>query len=341
MRPRCDSTPRRQRARPRAVKARARVLAVAAALFALAPAAPAEAAVVERVVAIVGERAILLSDVGERARPYATQIHSRFPKGAQRAAQMSQMFRMVLDKMIDEELMRHAASQARLSVTAAEVEESIAKVARQAGLPPEKLILEAVKSGLTEHEYRVEMRRQVLEAKLLNLRVVGRIRITDEDLKAAYRRVVLEERSQLAYRPAWIVLRAPRGPAGSAGRALADRVVTEARAGASFADLARRFSADAGTRDSGGLLGERVPGSLPAEVERAAIALDVGQVSAPVRLGDDLVIVKVVARAESELPSFDEAREELHQRVYVEKMNRARQHWLEGLRKRSHVEVRL
>ena len=53
------------------------------------------------------------------------------------------------------------------------------------------------------------------------------------------------------------------------------------------------------------------------------------------------MIVKLIERQESSLPSFSEATEELNQRVYMEKMNEARRHWLEGLRRTTHVEVRL
>jgi peptidyl-prolyl cis-trans isomerase SurA len=71
------------------------------------------------------------------------------------------------------------------------------------------------------------------------------------------------------------------------------------------------------------------------------MSLDAGAVSEPVRDGDDFVILKVVARDESSLPTFDDAKDELGQRVYMEKMTKAKQHWLNGLKRQTHVEVRL
>jgi peptidyl-prolyl cis-trans isomerase SurA len=56
---------------------------------------------------------------------------------------------------------------------------------------------------------------------------------------------------------------------------------------------------------------------------------------------DDYVIVRVDSRDASQLPSFDEARRELGDRVYMDKMGQARRTWLDGLRRRNHVEVRL
>ena len=63
--------------------------------------------------------------------------------------------------------------------------------------------------------------------------------------------------------------------------------------------------------------------------------------SVPLRLGDDYVIVRVNSRDASQLPSFDEARRELGDRVYMDKMSQERRSWLDGLRRRIHVVVRL
>ena len=45
-----------------------------------------------------------------------------------------------------------------------------------------------------------EMRRQLLDAKMLNLRVQGRMRISEDDMKSAYRRAAQEERKRLSFR---------------------------------------------------------------------------------------------------------------------------------------------
>jgi parvulin-like peptidyl-prolyl isomerase len=52
-------------------------------------------------------------------------------------------------------------------------------------------------------------------------------------------------------------------------------------------------------------------------------------------------ILKLLEREASTLPDFEEAREELAQRVYLEKMTQARRTWLDSLRRQQHVEVRL
>jgi peptidyl-prolyl cis-trans isomerase SurA len=307
--------------------------ALSAALFST----PARATVVERVVAVIGDRAILLSDLKARAQPFLIQVTQGVQPGAQRSAAISQVYKGVLDKIVDEELEERAAVQAKVTVTSKEIDDAIARVAGQNQIPVPKLLAEAARTGVTEQQYRDELRRQLLQAKLVNVRLQGRIRVTDEDLKLAYRKIVLDERQRLNLRVAWI--RIPAGTDGS-GRALAERVAEAARS-QDFAQLARQFSQDRGTRDLGGQLPQSKLADLPPSVAHASMQLEVGEASVPLRMEDDYVIVRVNSRDASQLPSFDEARRELGDRVYMDKMGQARRTWLDGLRRRNHVEVRL
>jgi len=308
--------------RPGSLSALARPLGFCAALSLLVSAGSARASVVERVVAVVGERAVLLSDVKQRALPFLLRIQQEIPPGAQRNAAISQTYKTVLERMVDEELQQRAANRSKIVVDAREVDEAIARIANQNNITVDQLVREAARTGLDERQYRNEVRRQVLEAKLLNLRVQGRIKITEEDLRTTYRRLVMEERKKLQFHAAWIRVDLPDGDRATARakRKEAEAIAARARAGANFATLARQTSDDAVTRSRGG---------------------DLGQVSPVVRVGDALYIVKLIEREESELPTFDDARNELSERVYLEKMNKARRAWLDGLRRQTHVDVRL
>jgi peptidyl-prolyl cis-trans isomerase SurA len=298
---------------------------------------PAAATVIERVVAVIGDRAILLSDLKTRAQPFLIQVTQGVPSGAQRNAAISQVYKGVLDKIVDEELEERAAIQAKITISSKEIDEAVARVASQNQITTQKLLAEAAKTGISEQQYRDELRRQLLQAKLVNVRLQGRIRVTDEDLKLAYRKLVFEERQRLGLRVAWI--RIPGGADGS-GRALAERVAEAART-QDFASLARQFSQDRSTKELGGLLPQDKLADLPPSVARASLGLEVGESSPALRVGDDYVIVRVNSRDPSQLPTFEDARRELGDRVYMDKMGQARRTWLDGLRRQNHVEVRL
>src|SRR5439155_13275867 len=197
----------------------------------------------------------------------------------------------LLQRMIDERVMQQAAEKAHLSVTSDEIDNGLRNVATQQSITVERLMEEAAKTGLTTQEYRDEVRRQILEGKLLQLRVRGRVRVTEDDIRATYGRLQREERTHLGYRLSWIVLRVPPDSSAAARidrENLAEHIVATARAGVDvrgnkvdFDTLVRSFSDDSPSRALGGDLGHRKPGELAQPIEDEAQKLDVGGVSAP------------------------------------------------------------
>jgi peptidyl-prolyl cis-trans isomerase SurA len=297
---------------------------------------PSHATVVERIVAVVGERAILMSELRGRAVPYMARA-KELPSESHRAAAITQLHKTLVQQLIDEELLARAARKAKIAISEQDVTGALERVAKQNKISVERLLEEAHNSGMQDSQYRDELRRQLLEARLLSLRVQGRVRVRDEDLRAAYLALVLEERKKLSFEASWIVLDGKNADSVTE----AEAIVRRARTGESFAELAQQYSVDPGTRRRGGELGRLAPGRLPAMVERSAQRLEPGEVSSPIRLADKFIVIKLTKRDESELPEFDEARAELTERVYGEKMAKARRRWLDGLRSQTHVEVRL
>ncbi len=307
-------------------------------------ASSARASVVERVVAVVGDQAVLLSDLRTRAVPYLVRINQQVPAGAQRSAAISQLYETVLQRLVDEQLQEVAAQKAQVTVSAQEISEALERVAAQNGISVERLMEEAQRSGLTDTQYRQEIRRQLLEAKLLNVRIQGRIQVSDEEVRAAYREIVLEQRKELSFQAAWIFVDIDGSQTASAveaSRQHADAISRAAREGADFAALARAQSTDEATRMEGGLLPLMVPGKLPAQIDKVLLSLEPGQVSAPVRIGKHFVVLKLLSRAPSSLPSLAEAEGRVRERVYAEKMAKARERWMENLKRQTHVDLRL
>lgn len=298
----------------------------------------AEAAIVERIVAIVGEKAILLTDLRERALPLLLRVHATVPAGPQRSATISQVYKNVLDRMVEEELEEQAAEGSGITVSTQEVDEALARVSAQNRLAVNQVLVEAKRSGLSVQSYREELRRQLLQSKMAQLRLRGRVQVTEKDIEVAYRDIVMQERLQQTQRT--LRLRIPVGRTTAEQekqRALAESLADRAQNGEDFRALIEEYATSAGS----GLAAPLPAGQEPKPIQRASLILDVGQTSPPVKHGNDWVILQVIERPPSQLPPLADVREEMHQQVYMEKMETARRHWLDGLRRRTHVEVRL
>jgi peptidyl-prolyl cis-trans isomerase SurA len=296
------------------------------------------------VVAVVGERAILLSDLRQRATPFLLQVHSQPLPDAQRNAAISQVYRATIERMVEEELEQRAAAQANVSVTAQEIDQALSVIAAQNDIPPEQLVEEAKRQGMNETQYRGELRRQVIQQKMANLRLQGRIRVTEDDIQATYQRLLRQERAELEFRAAQIVLAVPNGADKQTldrQRALANQLQSRANAGEDFSELVRAYSQDEASKRSGGLLPPQKPIEMPEPIARAVMNLDLGRASRPIRYNDSIIVLKLIERAPSSLPPYEQAKGQLRERVYMEKMAKARRHWLDNLKRRTHVDVRL
>jgi peptidyl-prolyl cis-trans isomerase SurA len=317
-----------------------------------AAARPAEATIVERVVAVIGERPIMWTDLLKRAASGRIQIRLQTRDPNVISVQEQEMYRELLDKMIDDRLEQQQADRAHITVTQEEVERGVANIAAQAqqqqGHPvsPADVIAEVRRRGMTEQDFHDEIRRQILDGKLTELRVRPRVRVTEQDARAAYQHAVEELRTQTPVDVRILALRiAPMStqPQVNARMTLAQELVNRARSGDDFCKLVQDYSDDVPTRTTCGSHGAQPLANLVPIIQEAVRSLKPGGVSdpIPVRTGQEDVVLIVMPMGEAHLPSFEEVKGEMTQRALVDGLEHARKQWLEELRRNMYVDVRL
>lgn len=317
-------------------------------LAGLVASAPAEAAIVERVVAVIGEKPILLSELRHRARPHIARISAQSQNAAQAAALENEAFRELLNRMIDERLEDQAADKARLTITPEEIDAGIRQVAQQANMAPKDLIAEARRSGLSEQDYRDEIRRQVLEGKLLNLRVRNRVRVTEQDALAAYNAYVRSASQQQLVDLRLLVLDVLPGSTQQQVQArvtLGEELAQRARKGEDFCQLVLQYTSQPQLKNNCGSNGPLPLQRLPVELQNAAKALKVGEVSDPIPFrdpnGQEAVLIVQMGSNAASVPAFAQVKDQMMDRAFMEALDKQKTEWLRELRRGVYIEVRL
>ena len=286
------------------------VAALACAAVAAAPRAPAQegAQVLDRIVAVVGVRAILASELEEEFVQSQAQAQARQQPFPTDSAGRLALRRDMLTQMVEQELLvQEAQRDTSVRVTEQEVqdavEQSVQNVRR--GFTSEAEFQRQLRAAgfSSQEEWRRwladNQRRQIYGQRLIeSRRQAGKLRpITPTEQQM---REVFEANAASAQpRPPAVSFRqiviAPQADSAARHRARqeADSLLHAIRAGADFAELARQFSDDSGSRASGGELGWFRRGVMVKEFERVAFGMRPGMVSEPVETEFGFHIIKV------------------------------------------------
>jgi len=246
---------------------------------------------VDRVVAVVGDRPILLSEVME----YIYAQKGRGMELPSDSAGFVALQHTVLDKLIDDEVLVRAAKQYKIEATDIEVQASVDKFIKQvkSTFKTEAEFRDALKqSGFgNENEFRKfraeqDKRDLLTQRGLDSLRAHGRmsapVSISEAEVTTAFEKA----KGTFPKRPTTVAFRQivvapkPNPAARQAALAKAESLLVEVNTkGADFEKIAKRESMDPGSKDAGGDLGWNRRGHMVPEFDRIMFALAEGQVS--------------------------------------------------------------
>ena len=121
-------------------------------------------------------------------------------------------------------------------------------------------------------------------------------------------------------------------------RALAVR--DSLKSGADFAAMAKRYSKDTATKDSGGVLGDVTSTALPDNLKEVLTGLSVNEVSVPVKRDAGYHIFKLLGRIPETDYKFDEIKDDLRQMVLNRKLEESYRRWYERIKKTVTIDVK-
>ena len=261
----------------------------AGAASAQAGGAAPNAELVDRVVAVVGDTALLLSDVDGAVAQLEAQSGQRFTP-EQREAARQDILRARVEEMMILQAAKDAGITANEQAIVEQVDTRINELMNQLG--GEVAFENALRQeGMNRARYRAllssQARTEAIREQYLSQQSVNRALpvVSEEQIREAFeaRRASLGQAPIRVSLQQVVVKSEPSDSAREKALAEAREVYEELRAGGDFQVLARRFSDDEGTKEAGGDLGWFRPGRMVPEFESAAFALRPGQTSGIVR----------------------------------------------------------
>jgi peptidyl-prolyl cis-trans isomerase C len=177
--------------------------------------------------------------------------------------------------------------------------------------------------------------------KLLDQAVNGSVDVKPADISTFYEKNPDRFKQPEAIQASHVLIAVPQGAdaaAKNAARAKAEDVLKQARGGADFAGLAKKYSNDA-SAPRGGDLGFFPRGQMVPEFEAAAFALQPGQVSDIVETPFGFHIIKVTGKRPARTVPFSEVAPQIEQYLRQEQQQEKTKAFIEQLKTSGKVEV--
>jgi len=143
--------------------------------------------------------------------------------------------------------------------------------------------------------------------------------ITDQEIEAQFRILIEGLEAQEERKASHIMVEITDLQDESAAKAKIEGVKSKLDAGGDFVSLAKEFSEDSGSKDSGGDLGFARKGVNPIELEEAIFAMDKGQVSEIVETEYGFHIVKLDDIKAAELPVIADKKDDIEKQLKTQK----------------------
>ena len=172
---------------------------------------------------------------------------------------------------------------------------------------------EAQKRGLDateDYKAQIELARQTILIRELFADFQKTAAVTDADVQAEYDKFVAANGGK-EYRARHILVET---------QAQAEAILASLKKGAKFEDIAKKQSKDPGSGANGGDLDWAAPGKYVKEFSDAMVALNKGQVSAPVQSQFGFHIIRLDDVREAQLPKLEDVKPQIAQQLQQQRM---------------------
>jgi peptidyl-prolyl cis-trans isomerase SurA len=297
--------------------------------------------VLDRIVAVVNEDIILLSELQQRVEPYAQRILQQKLDQEKQRQMIYKVRKDMLDRLVDEKLTDQEVKRDDIQVDEAEIDQTIERIKSANYFTDEDLRQFLDREQMTMQQYRDKIREQILRARLVNYEVKSKIVITDEDIKAYYDSHPELYGGKVSYHLRNILMRAPDYATEAEKQdvlAQMQKVRSQIEDGATFADLARTYSQSASAAD-GGDIGEFEKDTLSPQIQKALEGLKAGQTSGVLDTDQGFQLFYIQAISQTDGKPLKTVRPEIHQKLFNQIVDKKFISWLEDLRSKSHIKI--
>ena len=233
--------------------------------------ASAQAEEVDRIVALVNDSVITLSELEELTVPMMMRLQT-ISDPVKRSEILTEQTQAALEQLIGQELLVQIANEQGVTVSDEQVEAHLSGILNQQGWGEAELQQYLIAQGMTREALKAQSKKFLVQQSVAQRNLASKLSVTEVELKDAYQSSLSEAKAKLKVEGAHIFLKVVSGSTAAEEAAIKQRaseLLQRAKSGEKFSQLAQEFSEGAGAKNGGDLGVVSRGGGLPSELENA------------------------------------------------------------------------
>ena len=290
------------------------------------------AEVVDRIVAVVNDDIILLSELNQELQPYADRIKSAGYSPVKENKLIFKVRADILNKLIDQKLTDQEIKRAKIFVSEKEIDRAIERIKEANYYTDEEVRKMLAEQGLTMESYRQRIKGKILRSKLVNMEVKSKIVITQEDIRSYYKKHQDRYGGEIKYHLRNLMMKISPQAEESEKAAAKKRmmaILEKLKTGQPF-DKSGTVGRDLG------LIAFK---KLSPQLQAALKGLGPGEFTPVLDTDQGYQIFFVQEVVNSPAKSLEAVSREIERELYEKIVNKKFESWLDNLRKRSLIKI--
>lgn len=298
--------------------------------------------IVDRIVAIVNDEVITLSEM-EGYRKSFFRLSIKEDDWLSTEFDLLDVRHQALNVLIDERLIDQEVNRKKITVKHKELKETLESLRQEKGWSQSQLEMALKAQGLTHEAYTTEVEKGLKRTKLINRVVKSKIEIKEEDLRTYYETHSKDYIADESIRITHVLLPLPSNPTKDQEEAALSRakdILERVEQGEDFATLAHQYSRNT-PGVQGGDIGYFKKGEMIPAIEKKAFSLEVGEVGGPIRTPGGVVLVTVTDKKGGGPIPLAKIKKRVEKDYYTSELKRRYREWVNKLKEKSFIEVKL
>lgn len=305
---------------------------------------------VDRVLAMVNNDVITLSEVNEEAAD-AYRSLAKSMSGQELVKAMNEARESALDMLIDQKLILQKAQKDHVTASEEEIDSALQKLKKQSagGDGGANMFSNVDISGYSDETLKRRLKIEIIQGKLVSYDVRAKVVVTDEMVREYYRKNYAAEEEHGKYYLLQIGFTWDKNlddaeaiaEARLKKKQEAERIRKQAEDDEDFKELAKKFS-DLPSASDGGDIGAFSLDDMSASMQHAIKDLKPGEISEVIETDDGFQFFKLLSEDEKKKETgddqFDSVKDQIRNKLFQEKLKETYLDWVQNIKEKAYIQ---